>query len=376
MEAAQGLLALPGADEVTRRAVQASTLADQILEAASVEPRQPADAGPVRGRVRAEEGRCGPGGRPRDGSARGRRVDQGGGRPASHADCHRRRCRRDRDRRQWRTARKPLARAVPRAGAVTTAAPRLGPAVPRPRQRPALGRTAAAALTQKSAATKGTATKAASKRTPVKKATAKKATAKKATAKKATAKKATAKKATAKKATAKKATAKKATAKKTTAKKATAKKATAKRRPQGEEGHGEEGHGRRRPPRRRPPRRRPRRPKPPHPQGPFQEQRDRAVPSGGADATQRPERRADRRADRTPRHRAKQPRNQRRPVDVALQDLHSASAEDLAARSRSGAGSTDLQGRLSDLGADEQRRPARRRARPPRARRSPGRPAT
>lgn len=34
MEAAQGLLALPGADEVTRRAVQASALADQLLEAA------------------------------------------------------------------------------------------------------------------------------------------------------------------------------------------------------------------------------------------------------------------------------------------------------------------------------------------------------
>ena len=34
MDAAQGLLALPGADEVTRRAVQASTLADQLLEAA------------------------------------------------------------------------------------------------------------------------------------------------------------------------------------------------------------------------------------------------------------------------------------------------------------------------------------------------------
>ena len=34
MDAAQGLLALPGADEVTRRAVQASTLADQLLDAA------------------------------------------------------------------------------------------------------------------------------------------------------------------------------------------------------------------------------------------------------------------------------------------------------------------------------------------------------
>src|SRR5690242_8921762 len=34
MDAAQGLLALPGADEVTRRAVQATALADQILEAA------------------------------------------------------------------------------------------------------------------------------------------------------------------------------------------------------------------------------------------------------------------------------------------------------------------------------------------------------
>ena len=34
MDAAQGLLALPGAAEVTRRAVEASTLADQLLEAA------------------------------------------------------------------------------------------------------------------------------------------------------------------------------------------------------------------------------------------------------------------------------------------------------------------------------------------------------
>ncbi len=34
MDAAQGLLALPGADEVSRRAVQVSTLADQLLEAA------------------------------------------------------------------------------------------------------------------------------------------------------------------------------------------------------------------------------------------------------------------------------------------------------------------------------------------------------
>ena len=34
MEAAQGILALPVADEVTRRAVQASALADQLLEAA------------------------------------------------------------------------------------------------------------------------------------------------------------------------------------------------------------------------------------------------------------------------------------------------------------------------------------------------------
>ena len=34
MGAAQGLLSLPGADEVTRRAVRASTLADQLLEAA------------------------------------------------------------------------------------------------------------------------------------------------------------------------------------------------------------------------------------------------------------------------------------------------------------------------------------------------------
>lgn len=34
MEAAQGLLALPGADEVTRRAVHVSAVADQLLEAA------------------------------------------------------------------------------------------------------------------------------------------------------------------------------------------------------------------------------------------------------------------------------------------------------------------------------------------------------
>ena len=34
LEAAQGLLALPGAEEVGKRALQASTLADQLLEAA------------------------------------------------------------------------------------------------------------------------------------------------------------------------------------------------------------------------------------------------------------------------------------------------------------------------------------------------------
>jgi hypothetical protein len=194
MEAAQGLLALPGADEVGRRAMQASALADQLLEAAK------ANRSSLIMLVRSEI----------EGALSRAEV-------ARVADLEVARARLTvlaKEVEDLRAAvlggaaRSPLGRAVPGVGsgarpasAVTTA-PR--PVAPSAQPAPPTSTTA-------------------------KKATAKKATAKKATAKKATAKKATAKKATAEKATAKKATAKRATAKKATAKKATAKRATAKK---------------------------------------------------------------------------------------------------------------------------------------------------
>jgi hypothetical protein len=180
LEAAQGLLALPGAEEVGKRAMQASTLADQLLAAAK------ANRAHLVALVRSEV---------ESALRRGefaRHADVESARAALASLTHEV----DELRASLASAaaRIPLAGAIPGvpSAAVSTAPRRAPAAVPAP---PARTRTA---------------------ETAAKKATSKKATAKKATAKKATAKKATAKKATAKKGTAKTA-AKRATAKKTTA---------------------------------------------------------------------------------------------------------------------------------------------------------------
>jgi hypothetical protein len=185
LEAAQGLLALPGAEEVGKRAMQASTLADQLLAAAK------ANRAHLVALVRSEV---------ESALRRGefaRHADVESARAALASLTHEV----DELRASLASAaaRIPLAGAIPGvpSAAVSTAPRRAPAAVPAP---PARTRTAETA--------------------------AKKATSKKATAKKATAKKATAKKGTAKKGTAKKGTAKKGTAK-TAAKRATAKKTTA-----------------------------------------------------------------------------------------------------------------------------------------------------
>jgi hypothetical protein len=178
LEAAQGLLALPGAEEVGKRAMQASTLADQLLAAAK------ANRAHLVALVRSEV---------ESALRRGefaRHADVESARAALASLTHEV----DELRASLASAaaRIPLAGAIPGvpSAAVSTAPRRAPAAVPAP---PARTRTA---------------------ETAAKKATAKKATAKKATAKKATAKKATAKKGTAKTA-AKRATAKKTTATKT-----------------------------------------------------------------------------------------------------------------------------------------------------------------
>jgi hypothetical protein len=206
LEAAQGLLALPGAEEVGKRAMQASTLADQLLAAAK------ANRAHLVALVRSEV---------ESALRRGefaRHADVESARAALASLTHEV----DELRASLASAaaRIPLAGAIPGvpSAAVSTAPRRAPAAVPAP---PARTRTA------ETAAKKATSKKATAKKATAKKATAKKGTAKKGTAKTA-AKRATAKKATSKKATAKKATAKKATAKKATAKKATAKKGTAK----------------------------------------------------------------------------------------------------------------------------------------------------
>lgn len=235
MEAAQGLLALPGADEVTRRAVQASTLADQLLEAARANRANLLTL--VQGEVESALKRADV----------ARVADVDAARAALTLVT-----KELAELRAMLTAtgaaavagasRSPLARSVGVSGAVTTAhrapapaaepasvstsAAPAPPATPAPRKSAAkktaatgAARSASARTVKKAAAKKTTATTTAP---AVKKATAKKATATKATARKATAKKATATKSTATKSTATKAATKKSTTAKTstTAKKA------------------------------------------------------------------------------------------------------------------------------------------------------------
>ncbi|WP_406831138.1 hypothetical protein ABEG17_19355 [Pedococcus sp. KACC 23699] len=207
MEAAQGLLVLPGADEVSRKVVQASTLAEELLEMAR------ANRANLVALVQSEV------------ESALRRTDV-----ARVADL-------DAARTALAGVSKELADlkamvvatgasavagasrgSLGRSGAVTTSVRTVtSPPAETPAPRPA--RTAPATSTAKAPAKKAAPRKAAAR--PATSAT-KETTAKKAAAKKATAKKATAKNSTAKKATAKKATAKKATAKPTT-KKAAAK---------------------------------------------------------------------------------------------------------------------------------------------------------
>ena len=193
LEAAQGLLALPRADEIGKRAMQASVLADQILEAAK------ANRSNLIALVRTE-------------------IENALGRAefARHSDVENARAAvasLSREVEELRAsvlagvAHSPLGRMIPgRASSAVTTAPRRGwlrevpPAAEPGRPRAAGTRTSAGSAS----ATKTAAQKAAAKKTTAKKTTAKKATAKRTTAKKTTAKKTTAKKTTAKNTAAKK----------------------------------------------------------------------------------------------------------------------------------------------------------------------------
>jgi polyhydroxyalkanoate synthesis regulator phasin len=255
LEAAQGLLALPGADEVTRRAVQASTVADQLLEAARANRAslltlvrteiesalqradlvKAADLEAARTTLSALAGEVA--------DLRSALAATGAAAVAT-------------------AARTPLGRSVPRSAAVSTVVQAPAPvATPDPAsptesaaKKAAVNRARVDRATAKNTVTKkavtkktagtatgmsGTATKsaAAAKKSTARKTTATEsaAVAKKSTARKTTGRKTApvAKKSTAKKSTPRKATATKTTAagttaaKKTTAKKTTAKKATA-----------------------------------------------------------------------------------------------------------------------------------------------------
>jgi polyhydroxyalkanoate synthesis regulator phasin len=213
MEAAQGLLSLPGADEVTRRAVRASTLADQLLEAAKANRAnllalvqhevesalKRADVARVAD-VRAAQVTV---------SALAKEIADLRGMLRAGGDAAGRRS----------GAVSTTVRAdSPAAEAVTTSPTATSPTATRraPTKKAPARKTTARKATARKATAKGTAaTRATATRPAAKKAAATRATAKKTTATKATAtRKAAAKKTTATKATAKKATATKATAKK------------------------------------------------------------------------------------------------------------------------------------------------------------------
>ena len=233
LEAAQGLLALPGADEVTRRAVQASTLADQLLEAAKANRdnlvalvQSEVEAALKRADVArladVEAARTSLAALTREIADLRSTVLAAGVSAVSTAS---------------RTPLGGLGR--PTTGAVSTrtariaeeAADRLGVAE--------VGEAVASATTAGGATTRAGAPRSAASKSAAKKTTAKKSTANKSTAKKSTAKKIAAKKTAAKKSAstqsaakatapsaAKKSTAQRSTTKRSTAKKATATKAT------------------------------------------------------------------------------------------------------------------------------------------------------
>jgi hypothetical protein len=194
MEAAQGLLALPGADEVTRRAVQASTLADQLLEAAKA--NRASLLALVQGEVEEALRRADVARAADVDAARAalslvakeladlRRTLVGSGASAVAG-----------------ASRTAVGRSVPSSGAVSTAATRTGETA------------AKKASSRKTVAKKTTAAKTAATKSPAKKTTASKASTQKAATKKAATKKAATKKAATKKAATRKAATRKVTTK-------------------------------------------------------------------------------------------------------------------------------------------------------------------
>ncbi|SES40986.1 hypothetical protein SAMN05216199_3436 [Pedococcus cremeus] len=222
-EAAQGLLSLPAAGEVSKRALQVSEIADQLLEAARA--NRESLVALIRSEVESALGRADV----------VQLADFDRARTALAALT--REVEDLRDTLLAEASRSPLGRALPGVRpaeeAVTAAGAALTPAVRETvreaveeRQPQAARATAKKATARKTAARKTTAKKAAAKKSTAKKATAKKATATKA-ATSSTAKKTSARKASATKASASKSTAKRSAAKKSTASKATAKKSTA-----------------------------------------------------------------------------------------------------------------------------------------------------
>ena len=210
-EAAQGLLSLPAAEEVSKRALQVGEIADQLLEAARANRENLVAL--VRGEVESALGRADV----------VHLADFDRARTALAALT--REVEELRDSLLAEASRTPLGRALPGVRPTGEAAVAAGAAVT-PTLRESVtgagGETAAAAKpARKATAKKATAKKTAAKRTTAKKTAATSSTAKKASAKKASAKKTSASKSTAKKSTARKSAAKSATASKGTATKAT-----------------------------------------------------------------------------------------------------------------------------------------------------------
>ena len=205
-EAAQGLLSLPAAEEVSKRALQVSEIADQLLEAARANRENLVAL--VRGEVESALGRADV----------VHLADFDRARTALAALT--REVEELRDSLLAEASRTPLGRALPGVRPTEEAAVAAGAALT-----PALRETVAGAAEEAAAtpqpARKATATKATAKKSAAKKATARKATATKAASSSTTAKKASAKKASAKKASGSTSAAKKSTAKKSTAKKST-----------------------------------------------------------------------------------------------------------------------------------------------------------
>lgn len=229
-EAAQGLLSLPAAGEVSKRALQVSEIADQLLEAARA--NRESLVALIRSEVESALGRADV----------VQLADFDRARTALAALT--REVEDLRDTLVAEASRSPLGRALPGVRpaeeAVTAAGAALTPAVRETvreaveeRQPQATRATAKKAPARKTAARKTTAKKAAAKKSTAKKATATKAatssTAKKTSAKKTSAGKTSARKTSATKASASKSTAKKSAAKKSTASKSTDSNATAKK---------------------------------------------------------------------------------------------------------------------------------------------------